>query len=346
MKTRLLRSFLLLSLGVLAVAVGVACDSATPTAPTGTVLTITASPSQISLDGTSIITVVGRRPDGNPLNEGTEIFFSTDLGNITPTVVAVDEDGIARATLRADGRAGEATVDARVSTSSGGGEGGAGTGTASVTVQIGVDPETRPTLLVSASPSTVFVNETSEITIIARNSDGSPVSAGQTIILTTTLGTLAPTRPQTGSDGTATSILDAGTQPGTAEITAVLGASEAATTSVTIEDNVSDMTIIPEPGTIPQAGGDIEVNAFVVNSQGQPVPGRQVIFDSEAGQYLPENGGNIAFTNQQGQASATLTVTREQIEDVAGDSFEVSAQVSTGEGTFLTATARVDIQGR
>src|SRR4051794_1722324 len=97
-------STLLLSLAVLAL---VGCDKATPVAPDGTVLIVSANPSKVSLNGTSTITVVGRRPDGNPLNPGTEIRLSVDKGTID-SIVTADSGGRATAIYRADGRSGAA----------------------------------------------------------------------------------------------------------------------------------------------------------------------------------------------------------------------------------------------
>src|SRR5215210_2642976 len=88
------------------------CDKATPVAPTGSILSLSANPTKIGLNGTSTITVVGRKPDGNPLNPGTEIRLSTDLGTISPSVVQVDSGGRATATLRGDGRPGPAKITA------------------------------------------------------------------------------------------------------------------------------------------------------------------------------------------------------------------------------------------
>ena len=93
-------SILLLSLAVFTL---MGCDKATPVAPDGTVLIVSANPSKVSLNGTSTITVIGRRPDGNPLNPGTEIRLSVDRGTID-SIVAVDSNGRATATYRADGR--------------------------------------------------------------------------------------------------------------------------------------------------------------------------------------------------------------------------------------------------
>jgi hypothetical protein len=148
MKRPLQRSLLLASVCFLA-ASGLSCDSAIPTAPGGTLLTISANPSQITLNGVSTVTVVGRKPNGSPLNEGTEIFFSTSLGSINPAVVAVDEDGVARTSLRGDGRVGTANIQARVGTGSSG-EGG--TGTATIEVQIG---RTAGAVSIQATPSSV-----------------------------------------------------------------------------------------------------------------------------------------------------------------------------------------------
>lgn len=164
-----------------------ACDSATPTAPAGTILTISASPNQISLNGTSRITVVGRRPDGNPLNEGTEIFFSTDLGSINPAFATVDEDGVARATLRGDGRVGTANVQARVGTASGGGEGGAA-GTASIEVLIG---RTAGAVSLQATPSSIpEVGGTVRLLALVRDDQGQPLP-GVAVNFQTEVGTLA-----------------------------------------------------------------------------------------------------------------------------------------------------------
>jgi len=91
---------------------GLACDSASPVAPTGTVLTISASPSEIGVNGTSTIRVTAVRANGTAVNPGTVIRLETTLGTIDAQV-ETDESGVALATLRGDGRVGTATVTAR-----------------------------------------------------------------------------------------------------------------------------------------------------------------------------------------------------------------------------------------
>jgi len=164
-----------------------ACDSATPTAPSGTILTISANPSQITINGTSQIVVIGRRPDGNPLNEGTEIFFSTDLGTVSPTVATVDKDGIATATLRGDGRVGTAQVQARVGTATSGGDGMAGTGSASVSVEVG---KNAGSISIQATPSNVpETGGTVDLLALVRDDQGQPLG-DVAVNFATDIGTL------------------------------------------------------------------------------------------------------------------------------------------------------------
>lgn len=87
------------------------CDEGTPVSPPGTILHISASPTRIAKTGTSNITLQALRSTGNPVNPGTEIRLSTNIGQIEP-VVYTDDDGVARATLRGDGRVGVATIAA------------------------------------------------------------------------------------------------------------------------------------------------------------------------------------------------------------------------------------------
>jgi uncharacterized membrane protein len=97
----------LLALGLFAVS----CDKGTPVAPRGAVLSVSASPLEIGVGGTSTITVVAHRGNGVPVNRGTEIRLGTTLGSL-PEIVTTDERGIARAVLQAGDRAGTARVTA------------------------------------------------------------------------------------------------------------------------------------------------------------------------------------------------------------------------------------------
>lgn len=306
------------------------CDSANPLAPPGTVLIITASPSRIGLEGAATITVTGRRPDGNPLPDGTEIRFSTTLG-VIQAIVETDDEGVARAILQADGRPGTATVSATV-----GGE-----SEATIDVVIGEPPETQEQVTVSVNPNNIPVGEDSfaTVTVVVRNADGTAAGAGISVVLTTNLGTLDPTQTSTDSSGIATSTLTAGIQDGTATITAFVGTADPATATLTIRDAAADISLQPDPPSITRTAQDIDLLAFVVNTQGLPLQGQAVEFTSPLGRF---SGGNVAFTGTNGQATVTLAVTLGDLGTLP--SFVVSARTASGSGQFIEAEATITIQ--
>lgn len=314
----------------LGLAVLTACDKATPVAPTGSTLSVSANPSRIGLSGRSDITVLGRKPDGNPFNQGTEIRLSTNLGTID-NLVTVEEGGVARAILRGDGRQGPATVTATT---------GDGTVTATTIVQIGESSDSKPTLLVTVSPNNIPVLGSATVTIIGRNPDGSPVAAGQTVILTTTLGSLNPARPQTRSDGTATSTLAAGSQAGSATITAILGASDPATAPVTIRDAATAISLQANPASVPRADSTVTLSAFVANAQGQPLQGAPVTFQADRG-TLTTNG--VVFTQTNGVATNTLTLRTADL-PAGVNSFTVTATTPREGGTLLEDSVVITVR--
>jgi hypothetical protein len=334
-------------LAFLAVALGLACGKASPTAPSGTLLTISASPTRIGVNGTATISIIGRTATGTPLRGGTELRLATSLGSIEP-LVTTNSNGEATATLRGDGRQGTATVEVTTGVAdtppmtSTLEPNASGTGSATVTVQIGESTSTQPTLLVSVNPSNIPVSapgttSTATITVIARNPDNTPVGAGQTVILLSTLGTLIDSRPETDASGIATTRINAGSQAGEATITAILGSSAPATTTLTIRDSPTAISLTAQPRQIPRADGTIELVANVINSQGQPISGVQVVFipSQGVGTFDPSDR---AFTDSTGAASTELDVRQAQLPP-SGGSFTITAQVAAGNGQFLTSNA-------
>ena len=306
------------------------CDKATPVAPEGTTLTISASPAQIGLNGASTITIVGRKANGSPLNTGTEIRLSTDRGTIDP-IVQVNSSGVATATLRGDGRTGAAAVKAATADVE-----------ATTTVQIGQSTDTKPSVILSVSPNTITVGGEATVTVIGRNADGSPIGAGQTVILTTSLGTFTNSRPVTRADGTATTTLRGGNVAGSATVSAIIGSSDEKTTTVTIRDAAQAISVEAIPRTITEAGGTIVISAFVTNSEGLPSQGVQVRFRTELGTF----SSTTDFTDSQGLAEVTLTVTQDQITRFTGDDFTVIAETPSGNGQFIRDEVTVTITGR
>jgi hypothetical protein len=89
----------------------VACSEGTPVAPAGALLRISAYPTRIGQTGQATVTVSAYRSNGNPVNPGTEIRFSSTVGRIDE-VAFTNDSGQATAILRGDGRVGTATVSA------------------------------------------------------------------------------------------------------------------------------------------------------------------------------------------------------------------------------------------
>lgn len=307
------------------------CDKATPVAPGGTTLTLSANPTKIGLSGSSTITIVGRKPDGNPLNPGTEIRLTTDRGTVNPSIVEVDSGGRATATFRADGRIGDAKVTAATADAS-----------VDAIIQVGESDQSKPTVLVSVTPSTVALNGEATVTVIARNADGSAVASGERVILTTSLGRLKNDRPTIQGGGTATTILEAGNREGTATITAIYGSSAPVTTTATIVlDAATAISVRANPSSIQSnLTTKITVTATVTNSRAQPVVGALVTFESDLGKF---EDNTSETTGANGEASKELTVAPSDIPALS-ENFRVKARTPSSSGsTFLEGSTQITI---
>lgn len=106
----MMRRFVLAALAGLALLTP-ACDEGTPVAPEGAILRISAYPTRIAKTGESTITMSLLRSNGLPVNPGTEIRLSSNLG-IVDGAALTDAAGNATAKLHGDGRVGTATVTA------------------------------------------------------------------------------------------------------------------------------------------------------------------------------------------------------------------------------------------
>lgn len=330
-----------------------ACDSANPVAPTGSVLSINANPTQISLSGSSSqITVTGFKPDGNPLNPGTQVLVGTDVGNLFDaasggnlvSTIEVGGNGQAVAFLRGDGRTGSATVTATLTT---GGE-----ASATATVQIGETDTSRPTVVIDANPTIIPTNGVSRINMLGRNSDNSPVGAGQRIRLTADLGTLVRdgggvgdpvvSEALTDANGEAFVTFIAGDRAGMGEVSAILGTSEESTVSITIRSALDSLDLTANPQTIQRldAGETIELQVVVNDAQGLPIPSVLIRFNT-----LGSLSNNPVPTNSQGVAEATLTVRAIDVQAIPENGTFTITATGTSEGVELTDSETVTVLG-
>lgn len=152
---------------VLVAALTGGCDKASPVAPAGTTLSISASPSQIAASGeVSTIRVTAIRPNGTPAFPGTQVRLDTSLGVVTP-LIETDAQGVALGELRGDGRIGMATVSARTGA----------TEAVTVEVEIGKFAES---ISLQASPTQVSeAGGSISLLALVRDDQGSPLAGAQ-----------------------------------------------------------------------------------------------------------------------------------------------------------------------
>ncbi len=196
-------------------------------------------------------------------------------------------------------------------------------------------------ITISANPDRIPSDGTSEIRVVALRPNGTPVSSGTLIRLTTTLGTIPPS---VGVDdrGEALATLRANGQFGVATISANTGGSETATVEVQVGLSPASVTVQVTPNSVPETGGEADLLAIVRDDRGQPLENAEVNFRAEVGTL--DSGGGLVSTGTDGTASDRLVVTSGDLDTVTGDSFEVGVDVGSGGGQLVTTNVSVAIQ--
>src|SRR6185369_13088670 len=126
------------ALGLLAVLV-VGCDKVPLTAPASSTITLTTPTRQLPTGGSTQLSAQVIEPAGTPVQNGTTVRFTTNLGRVDP-VETQTRNGVATTTFYAGDVSGTAEVKATSGASggtSGTGTGGATTSTNAVTILIG-----------------------------------------------------------------------------------------------------------------------------------------------------------------------------------------------------------------
>lgn len=281
---------------------GLACDSASPVAPSGTVLAISATPNEIGVNGTSTVRVTALRANGTPVNPGTIIRLDTTVGTIQ-SQVETDDQGVAEAILRGDGRIGTATVTAR----SGSAE------SVSIEVQVG---KTAESVSLQATPSSIPETGGS-VTLLAvvRDEQGQPLP-GVTVNFTTQVGRLSSGGAfvTTNSIGQATDNLsvdesDIEALPASAnqfDVTVSAGGSTSATFQVLLESPILEADFVADV---------VDSTAFIVQftdlTRGEPTSWLWSFGDGTTSrEQNPRHRYNAANAY-----SVTLQVTRGRRED-------------------------------
>ncbi len=192
------------------------CDTVPLTAPTNSTVTVTASTTVVPAGGTADVSAFVAEPGGTPVQNGTTVRFTTNLGRVDPVEVQT-RNGLATTTFRADENSGVAEIRA----TSGGAGGGSGA-TATNVVQISVGSAAVDSVTLRASPASVPSTGgtvelvASVIGVGGRALSNVPVSfaasEGQLVAIRVLSDTAGEARTQLTTDRTATVTATAGTK--------------------------------------------------------------------------------------------------------------------------------------
>jgi hypothetical protein len=182
-----------------------ACDKVPLLAPSSSTISVTTPTSTLPIGGTTEISAFVAEPSGTPVQNGTTVRFTTNLGTLTPPD-AQTRNGMATTTFTAT-TSGTATITAVSGTIGATPPSGddAPASTNSVTITVGTAAIAAVT--VDAIPSTVPPSGgTVELVATAMRAGGAPMP-GVPVSFATTRGTLGSTRVITDANGDATTTL-------------------------------------------------------------------------------------------------------------------------------------------
>lgn len=115
---------------------------------------------------------------------------------------------------------------------------------------------TESTITLAASRLVLPVNDFTEITATIIEQSGTPVDTGTVMTFTTTLGTIEPREART-ERGKVTVLLHAGSQSGTAKVSALSGDARAAEIEIAIGGAAAETIILNvSPGTFLSSVGN------------------------------------------------------------------------------------------
>jgi PKD repeat protein len=235
------------------------CDKAPLTAPTKSAVTLFANNTVVALNGSVEITANVIEDGGTPVQNGTQVVFTTTLGSLDPSEARTNGG---RATVRLN--AGGASGLAQVRAFSGGAQAEA--------IEIRVGAAAASQVALSASPSAVGANGgTVELLAVATGENNRRLP-GVPVTFATSAGALRDATVITDGNGEARTQL---TTTREAIVTATIGTVSATTT---VRVTTRPLITLTGPST---AIGEGETTTFTVNVQpqanGDPV--RDVVID-------------------------------------------------------------------
>jgi adhesin/invasin len=221
----------------------------------GSAIAVLPGASTVPPDGQTPVVIRVARRDGSPTPTGTQINLTTTLGALSDNRPRTDPTGVARTTLRGDGRTGTATLRAELP----------GEGAGEATVQFGSGRR----MVISADPRTIAPQGSSFLTALLTEASGASVGAGIAVRFSTTLGRLDATDVFTDGSGAASTILRPSGATGQATIRATVEGVEGNT--VVIVDGGARIRLRANP-TIIAPGGSTQISVLATDADDTPLP--------------------------------------------------------------------------
>lgn len=312
-----------------------ACEKVPLLAPSGSTITLTASTTALSANGTMTITAQLLEAAGTPPHSGTRITFTTTIGRVEPSEVDTDVGGRAKVTFIAGGSNGTATITAV--------SGGATTGSEGA-LKIAVGTAAVAKVIVSASPQSVSsAGGASTITATVLDINGNAL-IGSPVLFTSTAGTLSADVAVTNGNGAAVTVLTTSQQ---ATVTASVGVQGSSGTGGTGSGSSSSTSS-------GQSSGTVTVNVRNAPSITVTAP-TTTIFKGVAARFTftvttaATNGSAVREVKVNwgdGRTDILGTFTGSQTQDhifTNDGTFVVTGTVTDGSGDFNTTSTTVSV---
>lgn len=193
---------------------------------------------------------------------------------------------------------------------------------------------TESTISLFASGSSVPSNGAIDIVATVTESAGTAVQNGTVVTFTTTLGTVTPSEART-NNGKVTVKLSGDGRSGTASIVAFSGSAKSEALELPVGGAAADNIVVTaSPSSVPSGGGSVLLSAVVRDAAGNALPNVPVTFSTNAGTISP----TTATTDAAGQATSTLTTTRDAEVTVTAGAKTAKANVTVNPAPTVSVT--------
>ena len=287
------------------------CDRMPLVAPQASTITISSNSAVVQANGVAEIRATVLEQGGTPVQNGTTVTFTTNLGALSPAE-ARTLNGVATAQFAGNGQSGTATIKAL--------SGGA----VSDPIELAVGAAAANRIVVTANPTQVPPGGVSLIIATVTDAGGNPLS-GVLVSFSTDTGILSNTQVSTNTSGQAQVSLSATRD---ATVTARAGAATDGTVKVLVS-TMPDLTI---------------TSATTSPTRGQPVSFTITVSSAET----TESFQSIVVDFGDGSTSGILSGSTQTVSHVydSADTFTVAATGTTASGATKRATTVITIAPR